>query len=230
MSEPILGPVIVTGTDTGVGKTITTAAIAASAKAAGHSVAVVKPVQTGADDDAAVVRRLAAPDLVTTVARFDHPMAPLAAAREAGRPAMALSKLLAEIARLDHDLVLIEGAGGLLVPMGDTGWTVADLARQLGATAIVVTRGGLGTLNHTALTLEALRNRAIPARVVIGAFPAVPQRGRLERANFADLTVQAGRLAGVLPPEAGRMAPSGFAAAAPSWLTRQLHGRLSTVM
>ncbi|MFD0558585.1 dethiobiotin synthetase [Stackebrandtia endophytica] len=230
MTDAILGPVIVTGTDTGVGKTITTAAIAASAKAAGVTVAVVKPVQTGDDDDAAVIRRLADPDLVTTVARFDHPMAPLAAAREAGRAPVSLPKLLTVIDRLDHELVLIEGAGGLLVPMGDAGWTIADLARQLGAVAVVVTRGDLGTLNHTALTLEALRRRAIPTRVVIGAFPTVPERGRLERANFVDLTVQSGQLAGVLPPGAGRLSPDGFAEAAPFWLTRPLHGRLSTVV
>jgi dethiobiotin synthetase len=118
----------------------------------------------------------------------------------------------------DADLVLVEGAGGLLVPMGE-GWTAADLAVSLGATAVVVVRAGLGTLNHTALTLEALARRKVPALVVVGAWPAAPEL--VHRTNLRDLP---GQLAGAVPDGAGRLAPLDFRAAAPDWLADVLYG------
>src|SRR5690349_8655700 len=108
---------VVTGTDTGVGKTVVTAAYACAARAAGLRVAMVKPAQTGDDDDAAEVRRLAGID-AHTLAWFDPPMAPLAAADRMGVPAPRLDTTVAAIRALDAELVLVEGAGGLLVPFG----------------------------------------------------------------------------------------------------------------
>ena len=94
--------------------------------------------------------------------------------------------------------MLVEGAGGLLVPMGlrpsGEPWTVADLAVSLGAPAVVVARAGLGTLNHTALTLEALERRAVPAGVVLGAWPAEP-----ELVHWANLTDLVPNLVGAVP-------------------------------
>ena len=116
-----------------------------------------------------MVTRLAAPHTVRTLASYPDPLAPLAAARFAELPPLELYEVLDAIrAEADkHDLVLVEGAGGLLVPMGvrpsGESWTVADLATTLGARTVVVARAGLGTLNHTALTLEALTRRGIPA-------------------------------------------------------------------
>src|SRR5690606_12303735 len=112
------GPVLVTGTDTGVGKTVVAAAVAAAATAAGLRVAVVKPAQTGADDDAAQVARLAAPATAVTLATYPDPLAPLVAADEAGLPPLALAEVVAAVRdhAAGHDLVLVEGAGGLLVP------------------------------------------------------------------------------------------------------------------
>jgi dethiobiotin synthetase len=210
---------LVTGTDTGVGKTIATAAIAAAAAAAGLRVAVVKPAQTVDESDVDTVRRLAAPATAVTLSEYPDPLAPLAAARISGRPAPVLSSVAGEVSRLaaGHDLLLVEGAGGLLVPLG-AGWTAADLALALRAPAVVVVRAGLGTLNHTALTLEALARRSIPARIMIGAWPASPDL--VHRANLDDLP---GELAGVLPADAGRL--DGFAAAAPDWLAPSLYGR-----
>ncbi|WP_229069457.1 dethiobiotin synthase [Actinoplanes sp. DH11] len=225
------GIVLVTGTDTEVGKTITTAAIAAAAQAAGLRVAVIKPgqtgVATGSPTDAEVITRLAGPETVRTLAEYPEPLAPLAAAKVAGLPPLDLSAV-ADAVRAEagkHDLVLVEGAGGLLVPMGlrpsGEAWTFADLATTLGANMIVVARAGLGTLNHTALTLEALHRRGVHARVVLGAWPTEP-----ELVHWANLGELVPHLVGALPSGAGSMDPGVFRRSAPGWLTPALHGVL----
>ena len=220
------GPVVVTGTDTGVGKTIVTAAIAVAATLAGLRVAVVKPAQTGIitgeESDAATIVRLANPATVRTFAAYPDPLAPLAAARVSGEPALTVmaAHLGVRDAGRHRDLTLVEGAGGLLVQLGEGGWTIADLASSLGATAVVVARAGLGTLNHVALTLEALERRHIPAVVVIGSWPTNPEL--VHRTNLRDL---AGNLAGAVPEGAGTMAPTVFQREAPHWLANVLYGQ-----
>jgi dethiobiotin synthetase len=227
----LAGPVLVTGTDTGVGKTVVTAALAAAAGSAGLRVAVVKPAQTGTDGpeppDAAEVVRLAGPATALTLAEFPDPLAPLVAARVAGLPPLELYPVVDAVRAVlaEHDLVLVEGAGGLLVPMGvrpgGLPWTVADLALLLGAPAVVVARAGLGTLNHTALTLEALQRRALPARVVIGAWPDRP-----EQVHWTNLAELLPLLVGAVPAAVGRLEPGVFARSAPGWLTPPLYGVL----
>jgi dethiobiotin synthetase len=223
----VRGPFVVTGTDTGVGKTVATAAIAAAATAAGLTVAVVKPGQTGIGPDSTeppdidVVRRLAAPATTRTLATFPDPLAPLAAARVSGAEPLRIAEVVAATFDLaaTHDLVLVEGAGGLLVPMGSGGWTVADLAMALDAPMVVVARAGLGTLNHTALSLEACGRRRLRASVLIGAWPAEPEL--VHRTNLVDLP---GELVGVVPDGAGQWAEQRFRAAAAGWLAPSLHG------
>jgi dethiobiotin synthetase len=225
------GIVLVTGTDTEVGKTIATAAMAAAAQAAGLRVAVIKPGQTGiatgAPTDADVVTRLAGPDTVRTLAEYPEPLAPLAAAKVAGLPPLDLYDVVDAIRAeaTKHDLVLVEGAGGLLVPMGlrpsGEAWTFADLATTLGSGTIVVSRAGLGTLNHTALTLEALNRRGVHAKVILGAWPAEP-----ELVHWANLGELVPHLVGALPAGAGSMDPGVFRRSAPGWLTPALHGVL----
>ncbi|BCY14272.1 hypothetical protein L3i22_093600 [Actinoplanes sp. L3-i22] len=225
------GIVLVTGTDTGVGKTVATAAVAAAAQAAGLRVAVLKPGQTGTitgePTDAEVVTRLAGPDTVKTLAEYPEPLAPLAAARVADLPPLELYNVVDAIrAEAEkHDLVLVEGAGGLLVPMGlrpsGEAWTFADLATALGANVLVVARAGLGTLNHTALTLEALDRRGVPAKVILGAWPSEP-----ELVHWANLSELVPHLVGALPQGAGSMDPGVFRRSAPGWLTPALHGVL----
>jgi dethiobiotin synthetase len=208
---------LVTGTDTGVGKTVVTAALAAAATAAGASVAVLKPAQTGIapgiESDVDAVVRLAAPAVARSLADFPAPLAPLVAAESADKPPLALDAVLAAVSALrsSHDLVLVEGAGGLLVPMGP-GWTNADVAQQLGEPALVVVRAGLGTLNHTALTLEALTRRGVQAYVAIGAWPARP-----ELVHRTNLTHLPGERVGVVPDGVGRWPAERFRAAASRW-------------
>ncbi|KNX38773.1 dethiobiotin synthase [Luteipulveratus halotolerans] len=217
--------IVVTGTDTEVGKTVATAALASALTAAGRRVHAYKPVQTGVahDDegDLPFVRRVAGVP-VTDGVRLREPMAPVQAASVESRQlppvaehAQAVRRLLADPSTDD---VLVEGAGGLLVELDDDRATLADLAADLDATVVVVVRAGLGTLNHTMLTLEALRARGLRVGgVIVGSYPQQP--AAVERANLAHLTSDdAIDLLGVLPSGAGSWNPAEFGAAAPSWL------------
>jgi dethiobiotin synthetase len=171
--------VLVTGTDTGVGKTITTAALAAVLNGTGRSVAVYKPCQSGAadgDSDAAEIVRLAGVTAEAGVV-LQEPLAPVAAAAIDGTPLPSLAAHALRIRELAgaHDHVLVEGAGGLLVELDSGGGTLADLGSLLAAAFVVVARPGLGTLNHTALTLEALSARGLDVLgVVLGSWPPGP--------------------------------------------------------
>jgi len=233
LTGPLTGPVlVVSGTGTEVGKTVVTAAVAALAASGGRRVAVVKPAQTGeppgTSGDLEVIRRLSGVTQTHELARFGDPLSPEAAARAAGRPPLDLAAAAVFIKQLQADagadLVLVEGAGGLLVRYDPAGGTIADLAAMLDAPVLVVTTPGLGTLNHTALTLEALSARRLAAAgVVIGAWPAEP--GLAERANLIDLAVIAGRpLAGAMPAGAARLSRAGFLAAARAGLGPALGG------
>ncbi|AYG84257.1 ATP-dependent dethiobiotin synthetase BioD [Streptomyces hundungensis] len=222
---------VVSGTGTEIGKTITTAAVAALALADGRSVAVLKPAQTGVapgePGDVFEVRRLAG-EAVTGVelARFPEPLAPDTSARRAGMTPVSPQEVAEAAAKLatEHDLVLVEGAGGLLVRFDDEGGTLADAARLLGAPVLVVTPAGLGTLNSTALTGEALRARdLVCAGVVVGSWPAEPDLA--SRCNLVDLPTAAGApLLGAVPEGAGRLAPADFRARAAGWLAPALGG------
>jgi dethiobiotin synthetase len=215
---------IVTGTGTGVGKTVTTAALAACADG---RVAVVKPAQTGPDiggpPDIDEVTRLSGVSDVHEFARYPDPLSPHHAARVSGLPELAFADAVRRINDLDalHDLVLVEGAGGLLVPYtsGDR-WTMADLASALHAPVLVVTAAGLGTLNHTALTVGRLAEDGLElAAIVIGSWPAEPDLAT--RCNAADLAAM-GELGGVLP--AGLAAVRDFRTHARAALTPRFGG------
>ncbi|NGO78572.1 ATP-dependent dethiobiotin synthetase BioD [Streptomyces sp. YC504] len=221
---------IVTGTGTEIGKTITTAALAAVALAAGRSVAVLKPAQTGVapgePGDVAEVARLAGPVTGLELARYPEPLAPATAARRAGMAPVTPAEVAEAAAKLAaaHDLVLVEGAGGLLVRFDDAGSTLADAARLLDAPVLVVAPAGLGTLNSTALTGEALRARGLTQEgVVVGSMPDAP--GLAERCNLTDLPLVAeAPLLGAVPEGAGALAPSVFRARAATWLAPRLGG------
>jgi dethiobiotin synthetase len=206
---------VVTGTGTGVGKTIATAALAAAARQAGVPVAVCKPVQTGTavgDDDLAEVTRLTGVSKVVGLARYPQPMAPLAAAEQAGRALPSKRTVLKLLNAVDHpgQLTLVEGAGGLLVELAHGGVTLRDLAVDLGAAVLVVTTAELGTLNHTALTIEALAAHNLSlAGLVIGNWPLLP--GVVEASNRSAL-VRLGPLRAALPAGAGELTAAEFTA------------------
>jgi dethiobiotin synthetase len=221
---------IVSGTDTGVGKTVVTAAVAALAAARGATVAAVKPAQTGTAPDEAgdldAVRTLAGVSDLHEYARYPDALSPAAAARQAHRPALELTSVAERIRELAQRrrLVIVEGAGGLLVRYDEEGTTIADLARMLHAPVLVVCRADLGTLNHTALTLEVLAGHGLDlAGVVIGSWPDQPDLAC--RSNIRDLETLAARpLSGVLPSGAGGLASAEFLLVARMGLAPALGG------
>ncbi|GEL19474.1 dethiobiotin synthase [Pseudonocardia asaccharolytica] len=220
---------VVTGTGTGVGKTIVTAAVAANAVARGERVAVLKPAQTGVGPadagDLAEVERLVPGVTTRELARYPDPLAPLTAARRAGAVPVTPAEAADVATKLatDHDLVLVEGAGGLLVRFTDEG-TLAEVAALLDAPVLVVAAAGLGTLNHSALTVEALRAHGLTcAGVVVGAWPAEPDLAA--RHNIADLPVVTGvPLLGALPDGAATLPVGEFAELARHTLAPALGG------
>ncbi|WP_132120089.1 dethiobiotin synthase [Actinocrispum wychmicini] len=201
--------IVITGTGTGVGKTIVTSAIAALAGASGRKVAVVKAAQAGLEPDGTgdldTVRRLAGDVTTREMVRYLEPLAPATAARRSGIPTVTPAQIAGTAVDLSetHDLVLIEGAGGLLVRFDDTGATLADVAWALGVPVVIVAQAGLGTLNATALTAEVLLRRGIESvGVIVGSWPADPDLAA--RCNLEDLPVAAGGpLLGALPEGAG---------------------------
>jgi dethiobiotin synthetase len=190
----------VTGTDTGIGKTLAAAALCRTERQAGRTVLYAKPVQTGLHPgepgDAAFVAAAAAVPVIECL-RFPEPLAPAVAAERAGAT-IDVDRLLADLVKAadGFDRVVIEGAGGLLVPLWDD-LTMADLAGRLGAGLVIVTRPGLGTLNHTALTIEAADARRLPVDgLVVSGWPADPDV--TERTNLDRLSAMAPVL-GLLP-------------------------------
>ncbi|MEV8434171.1 dethiobiotin synthase [Streptomyces chartreusis] len=221
---------VITGTGTEVGKTVTTAAVAAAARGAGRSVAVLKAAQTGVrpdeDGDAQEVARLAGPVTTAELARYPDPLAPATAARRAGRAAVRPHEIAEAAAKLasEHDLVLVEGAGGLLVRFDESGGTLADAAELMAAPVLVVASAGLGTLNTTELTARELRRRGVDLLgVVIGSWPE--EADLASRCNVADLPEVAGApLLGAVPAGSGALASADFRTAAPGWLAPRLFG------
>lgn len=218
----------VTGTDTGVGKTVTTAALVARAKAAGGSAYVVKPAQTGVGPDEPgdleEVLRLAGRVLTAEGVRLHEPLAPDTAARLEGTVLPTLDEQRDLVLRAGDaaDRVFVEGSGGILVPLGD-GWGLLDLAAEVAAAGagvgfVVVARAGLGTLNHTVLTVDAIRARGLAvAGIVIGCWPERPDLAMRE--NLHDLPRLTGvEVLGRLPEGAGALDSAAFLAAAPVWL------------
>ena len=219
--------VLVTGTGTEVGKTIATAALAAALTARGSDVDVVKPVQTGLlpgePGDA---------DVVTTLSgvaaqewhRLRDPLAPDVAARREGETLPPVAAHAKRVAGSESGVVLVEGAGGLLVRLDQRGGTLADLGtalRYLGVSTgvVVVASAGLGTLNSVALTAEALAARSLPLLgVVVGDWPA--ERGLAERTNLEELPcVASAPLLGVIPHGVGSLTREEFVSQHPLWFS-----------
>ncbi len=215
--------IVVSGTGTGVGKTVVAAVLAVVGRAHGLSVAVVKAAQTGAGrrtiGDVDTVRRLSGLADVHELVRYPDPLAPAAAAERVGVEGFAADAVAEAVNALgDRDLVLVEGAGGPLVRLAADASTLADVARSLDAAVLLVVRAGLGTLHDTAATCEALDARGLRCPgIVIGAWPRQP--GVAEDCNRRDLPSYAGRpLLGCVPEGAGRLGTAEFARRAPDWI------------
>jgi dethiobiotin synthetase len=218
----------VTGTDTGVGKSIVAASVCAVLAAHGQRVAAFKPVVTGLAEPAGAFP----PDheLLATAAaggqtpaevapyRYDPPLSPHLAAELAGEtiePARLLT--LARALAAEHDLLVAEGVGGLLVPI-TPGYLVRDLARDLSLPVVIAARTGLGTINHTLLTIEAARAVGLDvAGVVMTPWPVEP--ARIERSNRSTVERLAGvPVSGLGPVEPGTLAAGGAELPLDDWL------------
>jgi dethiobiotin synthetase len=221
----------VTGTDTGAGKTVVAAAIAAALHARGERVAVWKPVVTGIDEppDAAgwppdhelLARAVGADPADVTTATFGPAVSPHLAAELAERM-LDLDVLVraarAAASRASADALVAEGVGGLLVPFGD--FSVRDLAAALGMPLVVAARPGLGTINHSLLTIESARAAGLDVRaVVLTPWPREPSV--MERSNRATIARLGGVEVAALPattPAAGDLARAGATLAFDRWL------------
>ena len=212
----------VTATDTGVGKTILCAALVASLRARGEPVRARKPVLTGLDEDGPADHELLAsvsgerPEKVAPL-RYGPAVSPHLAAALEDRPidATGLAGMIA-----GPGVVIVEGIGGLLVPLA-SGWDVRALARELGLGVLVAARPGLGTINHTLLTLEAARAGGLDVRaVVLTPWPAEPSV--LERSNRETIEtlggVEVATLPTVAPLTTAALAAAGDALHYERWL------------
>lgn len=217
--------IVVTGTGTDVGKTVTTAALAAALHRAGIDVIPVKPIQTGEPAGSGDIATITALTGITGLEgeRFPDPLSPDLAAQQCGRPCPRLEDIAAWIRGIDRPdaVVLVEGAGGVLVRLGEN-WDITDLARALSAPVVVVTSVGLGSLNAAALTCEALARRGLNVMGLIGS--QLPEQPDLAtRLNLDALPKQTGvPLLGVLPAGLGAVDKQSFSDVATSALQRLL--------
>lgn len=184
---PQVKGVFVTGTDTDVGKTVIAAGLTAALRSRGVQAGYFKPVQSGCPEengeliatDAQLAQRLAGlaePQALVTPVRLRLPLAPAVAAAEAGIriDLEDLARAYRELASR-YDFLVVEGAGGLYVPLVDNRFLVLDLARWLGLPVLVVARAGLGTINHTVMTVKTVEQAGLPVvGIIINQYPERP--------------------------------------------------------
>jgi dethiobiotin synthetase len=204
--------VFITGTDTGVGKTVVSCALARGLRAAGIDVGVMKPVETGVteagpQDARALIRAADVDDDVDLVCPIQYrmPAAPEAAAAGEGAEPKETStdrieRAFAELSNR-HPFMLVEGAGGILVPF-DPKTTMADVAKALGLPVLIVARASLGTINHTLLTLEACTSRGLDVLgVVLSHATGAPSEADTHNLAVLKRTLGDRLLGEVLPQE-----------------------------
>jgi len=213
----------VTGTDTEVGKTVVTAGLGLCAKARGLTVGVLKPLATGsaqsaagdASPDAEYLRKildLEEDESAIAPIVLSAPLSPFTATRLEGR-SLDLAPARARFADLcdSRDVVLVEGIGGIMVPLG-TSFYVLDIIKEFGLPAVVVARSGLGTINHTLLTVQGLARVGVPVAGIIlnragsGPLSEAEKSSHEEIARFSHKPVLGilDRLDDVASPEAVR--------------------------
>lgn len=194
----------VTGTDTDVGKTVVAAGLVAAMRRSGYNVGVMKPVATGGvrrregpmSEDAEFLAHVAdAPEPMRIIAPvvLAEPLAPTVAARRAGVKIdldliwRAFDEIIAA-----HDAVVVEGIGGLLCPIIEKEFRVADMVARMGLPLVIVARPNLGTINHTLLTVEVARSRGLKlAGIIINGMDA-DKAGVAEETNPAEIAGETG--------------------------------------
>ncbi len=227
----------VTGTDTGVGKTVVAASIVARLRDRGLAVRAFKPLITGLDDaadpvwprDHELLAQVAgATPQETMLAGYGPAVSPHLAAELTGRPTPPVAELAAAARGTaedpPHAVLVVEGVGGLLVPLGPGG-DVRDLAAALALPLIIVARPGLGTINHTLLTLEAARHAGLAvAGVVLTPWPERPDA--MLRSNHETIAqrgqVEVATLGPIAQPQAAALAAAGASLPLERWLGVQL--------
>lgn len=216
--------VLVTGTGTDIGKTIGTAALAAALREEGRQVHVVKPIQTGFPGpnggDLDTVAELTGIDNLHGFERYPEPMAPVAAAQRAGMRLPKATEIAEKIKLIDgpNRVVFVEGAGGLLVRLGED-WALPELAALLpGSQMVVVTRLGLGCLNEAELTVEVARGRGVNVTALVGgSLPA--ETDPIIETNLEELPRITGvPLLGSVQAGAGTLGQQEFVSKATQWL------------
>ena len=188
--------IFITGTDTGVGKTFVASGIACALRARGIDVGVMKPFETGCRSrdgklipaDAMTLMRSAEAadplDLVNPY-RFRAPLAPMVAAQQEGRTieTRKVKKAFRALTKM-HEFLIVEGAGGIMVPLTSR-TSYLDLAAELRLPVLIIARPGLGTINHTLLTIMALRARRVPIAGTVFNHSTDGRQGPAERTNPA---------------------------------------------
>jgi dethiobiotin synthetase len=177
----------VTGTDTGVGKTVVSRAVIAALRGAGHRVAAMKPVESGGTADAELLRDAAGaihPMRLVGPVSLPDPLAPLLAARRANTPVdmAVLDDAFAELCS-DSDAIVVEGAGGLLVPITETD-SFETLFQKWDLDLVIVAPNRLGTINHTLLTIAAANARGLRIRAVVLNTVTAQPPDEAERTNL----------------------------------------------
>ncbi len=225
----------VTGTDTGVGKTVIAAAIVAALRRRGVAVRAVKPLITGLDDppdpdwppDHELLARAAGSHAADVIlAGYGPPVSPHLAAELAGGPPPTLRWLADGVrgAARGGEIMVVEGVGGLLVPLGPDA-DVRALARELQLPLVVAARPGLGTINHTLLTLEAARSAGLTVTGVV-LTPWPPEPSAMERSNRDTIarlgSVEVATLAPVARADPELLADAGAALPLERWLAGAL--------
>lgn len=162
--------VFITGTDTGVGKTVLTALLLAYLRRHRCNALVIKPFASGSHRDSALLNRVQDRCVEAAAVNpfyYPEPLAPLAAARASGQ-VVRLQDVVRHIDRLGHraEVLLVEGCGGLLAPLGPQ-YDAVDLIEKIGAKVVVVAQNRLGVLNHALLTLRALEARRLDVAALV---------------------------------------------------------------
>ena len=162
--------IFVTGTDTGVGKTLLTASLVYHLRQKGIDALGMKPFCSGRRQDVKVIQSVQDARLSDEEINpfyFSEPVAPLVATRKS-RQKTPLEQVVQHVHWVADkcERLVVEGSGGLMVPLGE-GYTVADLIESLGCAAVVVARNKLGTINHSLLTIRELQSRGLPSLKVV---------------------------------------------------------------